>query len=183
MMWHMHIMTVPRSVFCLPYMPLNQNPSQSVQGFPCKRDIVVLTRGSAGDTIHIVILVAHSNLRLFDFHRRAAGWGEGKEEERKRRDVRERLEPQTKSDLRCSPLLFVPRMIFDAEVDHREGKHHAGCGQCPCREEDVHVSVITPVSKSSVEFGSRVMWETHGNPTASARHTPAEPEDWRDLSG
>ena len=96
-------MHIPRLGFCLPYMPLNRNPSQSVHLFPCKRDI---DEGSAGDTVHIVILVAHPNLRLFDFHRRAAGWEEGKGQERNRRDMHERPELQTKTrhGLLTSPL-------------------------------------------------------------------------------
>ena len=124
--------------------------------------------------------------RIYDFSTSTGGLRDGRRARDKRgtdviwMSVRNH---KRKPDMDCSPLLFVPRVIFDAIVDHREGKHHAGCGQRPRREEDVHVSVITPVSKSSVEFGSKLMRETHGKPTASARHTPAEPEDWRDLSG
>ena len=126
------------------------------------------------------------HIRIYDFSTSTGGL----RDERRARDKRGTdvicmsvRNYKRKPDMDCSPLLFVPRVIFDAKVDHREGKHHASCGQRPRREEDVHVSVATPVSKSPVEFGSKVMWETHGKPTASARHTPAEPEDWRHLSG
>ena len=50
---------------------------------------------------------------------------------------------------------FGPRrMLCHAEIDHREGTHHTGRGQRPCREEDVHVPVIVPSIRVNTK-GSR----------------------------
>ena len=53
-------------------------------------------------------------------------------------------------------------MICDAEVDHREGKHHAGCSQRPRRQEDVHVSIIPAAGVDQVQTSSsRVQLESN----------------------
>ena len=72
------------------------------------------------------------------------------------------------------------RMILDAKVNHREGEYHTCRGQCPRRGKDVHISVMTKETES-VRRLKRTR-RAYGSPTASARHTPAEPHDWRDLS-
>jgi hypothetical protein len=74
--------------------------------------------------------------------------------------------------------IVVVRVVFHPHVDHRQGAEQSGDEQHPGRNEDVHKAAVcmTEYRKSNSK------WSAYGIPTASARHIPAAPADWKDLS-
>ena len=99
------------------------------------RSLIPSNKILAIDTVHPSTSIRSEGLRLDDFDTGTEEEEEGREEMHQ--------EPTWKLVTRCSPLFFVlHRVIVDAEVDHRKSTHHTNCGQRPCREENVYVSVI-----------------------------------------